>query len=91
MWLTDRRMEGTVEKDMGCHSYEATTADGVYRQNRRDLIQLSDLTETGNLEPLLAEDHNPSQEQNEGDQDKTPMRHSTQASKIPDRWDPSWL
>ena len=99
VWLTDRRMEGTVEKDMGCHSYEVTTANGVYRQNRRDLIQLSDSTETGNLEPLLTEDHNPSQEQNEGDQteketsqteDKTPMRHSTRASKIPDRWDPSW-
>ena len=94
VWLTDCRIEGTVEKEIGCRSYELTTADGVYRRN----IQLSDSTETGSLEPPLAEDHNPSQEQNEGDQteketsqteDKTPMRHSTRPSKIPDRWDPS--
>ena len=41
-WLPDRATEGTVGEEVSPRSYEVTRADGVYRRNRRDILQLPD-------------------------------------------------
>ena len=78
---------------MSPRSYEVTTADGVYRRNRQDILQLpnpplddqqdssDDSQATGQDQPTDEEDQPPEQEQVE-------VRRSSRELRKPDRWDP---
>ena len=95
VWLPDRATEGTVGEEVSPRSYEVTTADGVYRRNRQDILQLpnpplddqqdssEDSQATGQDQPTDEEDQPPEQEQVE-------VRRSSRELRKPPRWDPSW-
>ena len=76
VWVPDRNSEATVQDETTPRSYEVETAEGTYRRNRRDLIQLP--------EQPMQEVETPAE------QPDTTSRRSSRTVRAPERYDPSW-
>lgn len=77
VWVPDRNSEATVQDETNPRSYEIETADGNYRRNRRDLIQLPE-------QPTQVVEEMPTEETD------TTSRRSSRTVCAPERYDPSW-
>ena len=79
VWVPDRNSEATVRGETNARSYEVETEDGVYRRNRRDLVELAQDT---------------AQAENADDENRltteVTIRSSKRTSQPPDRLNPSW-
>ena len=95
VWVPDRSEEAHVVQEAGTRSYEVQTSQGLYRRNRRALIDLpsSDQTEQSDSDSpnseILPEPH-PSKDTHPTDQPDPPVRRSSRVSRPPDRLDPSF-
>ena len=81
VWIRDRESEGSVREEVAPRSYEVITTEGVYRRNRRDLIEMPSSTASDEQSPTA---------NNTEPQTTTCSRRSNRVSKQPDRLDPSW-
>ena len=100
VWIPDRNEKALVLHEAGRRSYEVqTTEGGVYRRNRRALIELPDpdpielpeidATEpNSNTTPANQDSVDPNRSSNETNTDHP--RRSTRESQAPKRLDPSW-
>ena len=95
VWVPDRSEEAHVVQEAGTRSYEVQTSQGLYRQNRRALIDLpsSDRTEQSNLDSPDSEIlpvSPPTEDTHPTNQPDPPVRRSSRVSRPPDRLDPSF-
>lgn len=89
VWIPDRGTSGTVVEETAPCSHIVGTTDGTYRRNRRHLIQMpeAEMAQEQEREIASQEQGSVTEPLEEGHQSKT---RSTQTSKPPERYDPSW-
>ena len=92
VWIPDRGEEAQVLQEAGTRSYEVQTSEGgVYRRNRRALVDLpsSDSIETTETGTDSQEQAAETQETTHTNTQEQPRRSSRQ-SQAPERLDTSW-
>ena len=93
MWITDREATGQVQEEVGPRSVTVQTPDGVFRRNRRHLVQLSEP-----VQESVELDHGTSQVEKIIQPTEEPVLHRSYRTrsqtgsipKPPERLDPSW-
>lgn len=87
VWIPDRQTEAVVQEEVAPRSYNVSTPDGTVRRNRRDLVQMPENNSNGETETQSSTVQ--TQETVETTNEPT-VRRSTRASRLVERFDPSW-
>ena len=88
VWMPDRGEEAQVMQEADTRSYEVETSDGIYRRNRRALV---DIPSSDSVDPNITTDTNTdTNESNSQETMEPPLRRSSREAHPPDRLDPSW-
>ena len=93
VWITDRETTGQVQEEVGPRSVTVQTPDGVFRRNRRHLVQLSEP-----VQESVELDHGTSQVEKTIQPAEELVLHRSYRTrsqtgsipKPPERLDPSW-